>query len=622
MLFKSLLSRSRRYKFSLWNRINIKNRNTSQHLQKLDPVKEITKESLKLDHESIQNLGKKIMSKHKPFLSDLVAGKFDKNMLIYPEISNKHDYENLIKYLTELESVAVDLKSDFFFNSEFEKFGIYEIGIPQFMGGNDFSKSKTVAIFETLSIKPTFAAELLVNNIISTGIIAKYASDEMARRVFEKKCQISYCLAEELGTSDVKNMKCTASRKDNKFTLNGKKCLVMNAKDAKYFIVFAQQNVPSVDDAFGAFLVKNENLEIELMPGYGNHKLYSVKFDNTLADSILSHTKSAYHIIMKTFHNSRLYSAAIVSGILKNAINYLAEYGSQKIVHNERLMEGELAKLTMFKLVKTSYALESMIYLISNVQDMYDEPNVDAEACVLKNFAHKESIDVLIECQRFMGSIAYGSNSFIQKCIDDVNYICSIESSYIPIEQFVGFNGFFNLAKNKSTQVKNALNTFKTAKNFIQHIKNTIFENSKSPSLDMNLYDYIHHNFCSEAEQIEKSLKSFFDCIDIILMFQSDELDKSQFLLFKVSNILTNFLSTISILSRASRSICIGLRDCDYEIGLSKMMINENLKNIDNDIEYIRSDNFKIDKRKMAMIGYEVYKNQKLVHTHALTRNW
>lgn len=183
----------------------------------------------------------------RPFVKDLFLGKFDGEVLTYPQLE-KDELEVLNKNLQPVKDFfdrkdvqEIDrLNSDFTHN--LSHLSLYGLRAPQNLGGRDLSITETCRFSEILA-GHNLKGHLIFNEQYVIQLLLKCASDTLKAKYLPKfisgEANGALCVTEP-DLVDIKHIKTTARKgHDGTWVLNGMKSCVLNANSANTFVVLA-----------------------------------------------------------------------------------------------------------------------------------------------------------------------------------------------------------------------------------------------------------------------------------------------------------------------------------------------------------------------------------------------
>ena len=117
-------------------------------------------------------------------------------------------------------------------------------------------------IEEELSWGCSGIATSLTCNGLATAPVILAASEELKReylgRLTEAPLYASFCLTEPGAGSDVSGMKTTATRKGDKWVINGSKCFITNGEYANWYTVYAKTDKDAGHRGISCFIVPRD----------------------------------------------------------------------------------------------------------------------------------------------------------------------------------------------------------------------------------------------------------------------------------------------------------------------------------------------------------------------------
>lgn len=141
--------------------------------------------------------------------------------------------------------------------------------------------------------------------------------------------------------SDVRGMKCSATRDHGDWVLNGSKHFISGAEHADFFIVFAASGVD--ETAHGpkkritCFLVDRGTPGFEVRPGYNSvshrgYRNFTLFFDNCRlpAGQVLGAVDGGFDVMNEWLYATRLTVAAFCVGRARRCFDMAADYAAQR----------------------------------------------------------------------------------------------------------------------------------------------------------------------------------------------------------------------------------------------------------------------------------------------------
>ena len=147
----------------------------------------------------------------------------------------------------------------------------------------------------------------------------------------------SFCLTEPDAGSDVSGMKTTATKKGDKYVINGSKCFITNGGYADWFTVYAKTDKEAGHRGISAFVVpKDDTVTVDKKEdklGQRASNTATITFNETEipADHLLGEENKGFKLAMMTLDRTRPGVAAMAVGIGRAAFEFAAEYSKERV---------------------------------------------------------------------------------------------------------------------------------------------------------------------------------------------------------------------------------------------------------------------------------------------------
>jgi acyl-CoA dehydrogenase family protein 9 len=264
--------------------------------------------------------------------------------------------------------------------------GAFGMTIPEEYGGYGFSSSAYCRVTEEIG---TIDASLgiLIGGHQSIGMKALllYGTEEQKRRWLPKLASgemiAAFALTEPEAGSDAASIRTTAvyDEKADVFVLNGSKHWISNGGFAEFFTVFAKDvGLPEKDEhrRVTAFAVTKELAGV--VPGKEERKLglkgsstVPVELENVRvpASHVLGARGQGFKIAVEVLNTGRTSLGAGCIGGCKAMLREAAKHATQRKQFGSRIADFEMIRAKFARMVVSTYALESMVYLTAGLVD-------------------------------------------------------------------------------------------------------------------------------------------------------------------------------------------------------------------------------------------------------------
>jgi len=147
----------------------------------------------------------------------------------------------------------------------------------------------------------------------------------------------SFCLTEPDAGSDVSGMKTTATKKGDKYVINGSKCFITNGGYADWFTVYAKTDKEAGHRGISAFVVEKDDTvtvdKKEDKMGQRASNTATITFNETEipAENLLGEENKGFKLAMMTLDRTRPGVSAMAVGIARAALEFSAEYSKERV---------------------------------------------------------------------------------------------------------------------------------------------------------------------------------------------------------------------------------------------------------------------------------------------------
>jgi acyl-CoA dehydrogenase len=147
----------------------------------------------------------------------------------------------------------------------------------------------------------------------------------------------SFCLTEPDAGSDVSGMKTTATKKGDKYVINGSKCFITNGGYADWFTVYAKTDKDAGHRGISAFVVpKDDTVTVDKKEdklGQRASNTATITFNETEipAGNLLGDENHGFKLAMMTLDRTRPGVSAMAVGIARAALEFASDYSKERI---------------------------------------------------------------------------------------------------------------------------------------------------------------------------------------------------------------------------------------------------------------------------------------------------
>lgn len=296
-------------------------------------------------------------------------------------------------------------------------------------GGSGLSRLDATLVFEALAMAcPAVGSFLSIHNMCG-GMIDKFGSEELKRRVLPGLCSMekiySYCLTEPGSGSDAAALKTRAEKMNDGYVLNGTKAFISGGSYSDAYVVMSRtgEDGPKgistviVDDgtdglSFGA---------LEHKMGWKAQPTTQVQFDDCKVplDNLVGEEGRGFSYAMAGLDGGRLNISAGALGGAQQALDQTVQYMSERKAFGRSIDQFQALQ---FRLAEYETKLQAARIFLRQAAWKLD--NKDFEATKFCAMAKLMVTDVAFEvangCLQLHGGYGYLADYGIEKIVRDL----------------------------------------------------------------------------------------------------------------------------------------------------------------------------------------------------------
>jgi acyl-CoA dehydrogenase len=247
--------------------------------------------------------------------------------------------------LKEIRPVAWDYDRDGTWPQEIiEKaweLGLLNVHLPAEYGGPGMSVLDGALIGEEIAWGCSGIGTSLSCNGLAIAPVVLAASDELKReylgRLSEAPLLASFCLTEPEAGSDVSGMKTTATRKGDKWVINGTKTFITNGEYANWYTVYAKTDKEAGHRGISCFIVPRDagvvvdKHEDKMGQRASNTAMITFPEVEVPLDHLVGEENKGFKIAMMTLDRTRPGVAAMGTGVARAALEFAIDYSKERV---------------------------------------------------------------------------------------------------------------------------------------------------------------------------------------------------------------------------------------------------------------------------------------------------
>src|ERR1700749_350739 len=219
--------------------------------------------------------------------------------------------------------------------------GLMNNHLPSEYGGPGLGFLDSVIIEEELAWGCSGIATSLTCNGLATAPVILAASEELKKeslgRLSESPLYASFCLTEPSAGSDVSGMKTTATRKGDKWVINGAKCFITNGEYANWYTVYAKTDKEAGHCGISCFIVPREAGVVvdkhDDKMGQRASNTATITFPEVEIplNPLVGEENKGFKIAMMTLDRTRPGVAAMATGVARAAMESAIAYSKERV---------------------------------------------------------------------------------------------------------------------------------------------------------------------------------------------------------------------------------------------------------------------------------------------------
>ncbi|MCR9529675.1 acyl-CoA dehydrogenase family protein [Vibrio alginolyticus] len=294
--------------------------------------------------------------------------------------------------------------------------GFLSLYTPEEHGGLGLSRLDASIIFEQLSMGCTSTtAFMTIHNMVS-WMIASFATDE-AKTQFCPKLVTgewlgSYCLTEPNAGSDAAALTTSATKKGDKYVINGGKTFISGAGETDVLVVMARTGDAGAKGV-SAFVVPAQTGGIsygrkEPKMGWNSQPTRAVTFENVVipASHLLGEEGQGFVFAMKGLDGGRINIATCSVGTAQQALEQATQYIQERKQFGKPLAQFQALQFKLADMATELVAARQLVRYAASKLDRND-PDATAYCAMAKRFVTDVGFQVCDHALQLYGGYGY-----------------------------------------------------------------------------------------------------------------------------------------------------------------------------------------------------------------------
>jgi alkylation response protein AidB-like acyl-CoA dehydrogenase len=300
--------------------------------------------------------------------------------------------------------------------AEMAGLGLFGVAIPEALGGAGGDALAYAVVMEELARGYASVADQCgLVELVGTLLAAYGTPDQQARYLrpllkAERRC--AYALTEAEAGSDLSNLRSTATRTADGWTLSGAKLWIHNAPVCDFACVLARTDPSAGHRGMSIFLVDRDSPGFEV--GRKEHKMGqrasqvgALDFRDVPlpAGALLGPEGRGFHLMMSVLDKGRIGIGALAVGIVQAALETSIDYAKVRRQFDKPIAEFQAVQWMIADMAKDAHAARLMVHAAAAKLDSGERATI--EASMAKCFAADAAVAHTANAVQIHGGSGY-----------------------------------------------------------------------------------------------------------------------------------------------------------------------------------------------------------------------
>ncbi|KAG7298445.1 hypothetical protein JYU34_018072 [Plutella xylostella] len=495
-----------------------------------------------------------------PFMKSVFLSKFNRDLLAYPEVLNKEEYEATEKIVSRIDKVFSDKeKTEKDRQNVLRDTSMYAAPVNLTNGGLAMNVTERIRYLETISTDLNVAKILSEHWVGLEALKQGLKPDEyqsLLPDLTSGNNLISLCIRETISTRIAQPDFRTTASQDGKGTwrINGEKECVSHQE---YKLVLCALEA----SRFKVFLVLPNTEGVTI-----NQDI--VTFRDTPGIPLDHITEQA---LATTMGMSRLDSGVLCYSALKQAITASIQYVRGRFMSGAPLADISTIRARVSAAMLCLYAGESVAYFTAGLLDQHAGQDADVEVAMCRNYSSYHGTRALLALESIPG---LQLDEQFRARLGAFRALTRDENDY-NVDMFIALNGLHYAGHLKATEVKQMRNPLLHPGVILKKVLQDRHQEKDDPKLTLFLAEHLHPSLRAPAELLEYCVLRMSYASETLMARHGQEAQTAYTELERMAQAATLILAMTSVLARASRSYCIGLRNAEFEMKLAACFVEK-----------------------------------------------
>jgi len=530
-----------------------------------------------------------------PVVKSLFAGEIPEDTVFpFPEIEES-ERETVSAFLDSFRAFARDHVDSARIEREhgvspellrgLAELGVFGMSIPEEYGGYGFSASAYCRATEEIG-RTDASLGILIGGHQSIGLkgLILHGTDEQKKKWLPSlaagKMIAAFALTEPEAGSDAASIRTTAvfDEAKNEFVLNGTKHWISNGGFAEFFTVFARDvKLGATDEHRGitAFVVTKDLGGVT--PGKEERKL-GLKGSSTVpieledvrvpAFNVLGERGQGFKIAVEILNTGRTSLGAGCIGGSKIMLREAARHATQRKQFKTKIADFEMIRAKFARMVVSTYALESMVYLTAGLIDRGLE-DYSLEGACCKVFGTEAVWRNINDALQIAGGNGFMEDYPYEKALRDSRINMIFEGTNEILRVLVALSGMRDVGEDLK-EVGRALKAPLTSLGILSDYAAKKFKVAVTPGR----LTKIAPELASQGEIVARYARAAHGAVETLLRKYGKGVIEKEYHQERLANIAIDLYASVAVLSRATATIARrGAEQAADEVRVAKAFV-------------------------------------------------
>jgi acyl-CoA dehydrogenase family protein 9 len=463
--------------------------------------------------------------------------------------------------------------------------GAFGMTIPEAYGGYGFSSSAYCRVTEEIG-RTDASLGILIGGHQSIGMkgLVLFGNEEQKRKwlpgLAAGEMIAAFALTEPGAGSDAAAIQTTAvyDEKTDSYVLNGSKHWISNGGFAEFFTVFAKDvGLPEKDEhrRITAFVVTKDLGGV--LPGKEERKL-GLKGSSTVpielencrvpAFNVLGERGHGFKVAVEILNTGRTSLGAGCIGGSKIMIREAAKLALQRRAFGSRIADFEMIRAKFARMVVSTYALESMVYLTAGLVDRgLDDYALEGACC--KIFGTETVWNNINDALQIAGGNGFMEDYPFEKALRDSRVNMIFEGTNEILRVLVALSGMRDVGEDLQ-EVSRALKAPLSSLGILSEYAARKVRAYASPARLTRVAPAL----AAEADLVVKYARSASGAVETLLRKYGKNVIGKEYHQERLANVAIDLYASLAVLSRATAAVAArGAEKSADEVRVAKAFV-------------------------------------------------